>query len=114
MNGGVTMASQISDVKITVLRCFSPEEVFKKPPVKARYSGPCDIFEVDQVFHISATENPIMPDNFCSYAWDAIFRWFVAIRSKADFLQWYEEPGVVLVCCPDGLRPVVFKIERVS
>jgi len=114
MNGGDTMASQISDVKITVLRCFSPEEVFKKPPVKARYSGPCDIFEVGQVFHISTTEDPTMPDNFCLYAWDAIFRWFVEIRSKADFLQWYEEPGVVIVCCPDGLRPVVFKIERAS
>lgn len=114
MNGGVTMASQTSGVKITVLRRFSTGEVFKKPPVKAKYSDPCDIFEVGQVFRIGATENPIIPDDFCPYAWDEIFRWFVAIRSNADFLQWYEEPGVVIVCCPDGLRPVVFKIERVS
>ena len=114
MNGGVIMASQISDVKITVLRCFSPGEVFKKPPVKARYSNPCVIFEIGQVFRISANEDPAMPDNFCAYAWNTIFPWFLAIRSNADFLQWYEEQGLVVICCPDGLRPVVFKIQRVS
>ncbi|MDO9576019.1 MAG: TIGR04076 family protein [bacterium] len=108
------MVTQMSNVKITVLRRFSTEEVFKESPVKANYTGPCDVFEDGQGFYIGANEKPVMPDGFCPYAWDVIFCWFVALRSNADFLQWYEEPGVAVTCCPDGLRPVVFKLERVS
>jgi uncharacterized repeat protein (TIGR04076 family) len=110
---GVCLVKRASNVKITVLRRFSTEEVFKDPPVKAMYSGPCPIFEDGQVFHVvDEDELPQMPKGFCPYAGDAIFWGVMTLRSHGDFLEWYDEPGVAVWCCPDGLRPVVFKLER--
>jgi len=28
------------------------------------------------------------------------------------FPEYYEDHGVAVACCPDGLRPVIFKLER--
>ncbi len=95
-------------IEITVLKRFDTKEVFKDPPVKAKYRGPCHVFKEGQVFHVDDT----MPSDFCSYAWDTIFPYIITLRSDGSFSEWYEEPGVAVACCPDGLRPVVFKIER--
>jgi uncharacterized repeat protein (TIGR04076 family) len=27
---------------------------------------------------------------------------------------WQEEPGISVTCCTDGLRPVIFKVERIE
>jgi len=103
------MAKKPSDLKISVLKRFDPGEVFKDPPVKAKYSGPCTVFNDGQVFHIAEER---MPEGFCPYAWDAIFPVVVTLKYNGNFSEWYDEPGVAVVCCNDGLRPVVFKIER--
>jgi len=29
-----------------------------------------------------------------------------------DF-PWFKEKGIAISCCSDGLRPVVFKLERI-
>jgi uncharacterized repeat protein (TIGR04076 family) len=102
------LEDQTSKVKVTVLKRFNPEEVFKDQPVTAKYSGPCPIFKEGQVFHVDDS----MPTEFCPYAWDAIFWAIVTLRSNGNFSEWYEESGVAVVCCTDGLRPVIFKLER--
>ncbi len=102
------MHKEASPIRITVLKRFGVEEVFKDPPVKAKYNGPCPVFEEGQVFHVDDS----MPSDFCPYAWDTMFPYIVTLRSNGNFNEWYEEPGVAVACCPDGLRPVVFKIER--
>ena len=28
-------------------------------------------------------------------------------------VPWIEEPGYTITCCNDGLRPVIFKVERI-
>ncbi len=53
-----------------------------------------------------------VPSGFCPFAWDVIFLVVITLRSNGNFFEWYDEPGVAVACCPDGLRPVVFKIER--
>jgi uncharacterized repeat protein (TIGR04076 family) len=111
---GACLADIPSRVKITVLRRFSTEEVFKESPVKAKYSGPCPVFKDGQEFVIDK-ESPLpsMPEGFCPYAWDSIFWGVIALRSNGDFLEWYEDPGVGIWSCPDGLRPAIFKLERI-
>jgi len=99
---------EAGQIKITVLKRFDTKEVFKAPPVKAKYSGPCPMVKEGQVLYVDDS----MPSEFCPYAWDAIFPSIVALRSNGNFSEWYDEPGVAVACCPDGLRPVVFKIER--
>jgi uncharacterized repeat protein (TIGR04076 family) len=98
-------------VKVTVLRRFNMNEVFKDPPIKIRYSGPCDAFEEGQEFILGAEKTLSMPEGFCSFAWDTLFPWIMITRSGGD-IEFYEDRGVAVVSCPDGLRPVIFKLER--
>lgn len=102
------MGKEASRIKIAVLRCFDTGEVFKDPPVKAKYSGPCPIFKEGQVFYVDDS----MPSGFCPYAWSTIFPLIMTLRFDGNCYEWYEEPGVGVTCCPDGLRPVIFKLER--
>jgi len=95
-------------VKITVLKRFDTGEVFKDSPVKAKYSGPCHVFKDGQVFYVDDT----MPSGFCPFAWDAIFWAVITLKSNGNFSEWYDEPGVAVASCSDGLRPVIFKLER--
>lgn len=53
-----------------------------------------------------------MPNEFCGGAWDDIYKAIQVLRFHGNF-QWFDEAGVSVSCCTDGLRPVVFKIERV-
>lgn len=104
------MVERASRLKITVLRRFKPEEVFTKSPVKGAPISACGAFEDGQVFYVE--ENGRMPEGFCGWAWDDIYKVVQTLRFHGN-LHWFDEPGVSVNCCTDGLRPVVFKIERV-
>ena len=54
-----------------------------------------------------------MPEDFCSWAWADIHRDVVSVFMGASF-PWIKEKSMIISCCTDGLRPVVFKIERIS
>lgn len=50
---------------------------------------------------------------FCSEAWDAISRYvYTAIEGGSIMRSWMKEENVMITCCNDGTRPVIFKIER--
>ena len=105
------MERKASYLEITVLKLFDTKEVFKDPPIKAKYSGPCPVFKEGQVFQVD--EYCCRPKEFCTWAWEAMFAMIMTLRFGGDLWgQYYEEPGVVVTCCPDGLRPVIFKLER--
>jgi uncharacterized repeat protein (TIGR04076 family) len=103
-----SLGNEAGPIKITVLKRFDTKEVFKDSPVKAKYSGPCPVFKEGQVFHVDVNK----PTEFCPYAWDAMFTMINTLRFGGNCSEWYEEPGVAVLCCPDGLRPVIFKLER--
>jgi uncharacterized repeat protein (TIGR04076 family) len=102
------LSNEANPIKITVLKRFDTKEVFKDSPVKAKYSGPCPGFKDGQVFHVDIS----MPSEFCPHAWNAIFPMIMTLKFGGNFPKWYEESGVAVGCCPDGLRPVIFKLER--
>jgi len=99
-------------VDITVLKTMKPDEVFGSPPVRATYSDPCPVFREGQTISVDA-RNPRMPEGFCKYAWDAIYPVGWEVVAQGMDHEWYEEPGkgLVVAACPDGLRPVIFKLE---
>jgi uncharacterized repeat protein (TIGR04076 family) len=98
-------------VEITVLKRFDTKDVFKDLPIKAKYSGPCPVFKEGQVFQVD--EYCCRPKEFCTWAWETMFALIMTLRFGGDlWREYYEEPGVVVACCPDGLRPVIFKLER--
>lgn len=98
-------------VKITVLKRFDPVEVFETTPVTTvKAIDTCDVYCDGQEFIVG--ENLRIPEGFCLSAWHTIY---CNIRTLAfgGNLPWYREKGVAINCCTDGLRPVVFKLERV-
>lgn len=54
------------------------------------------------------------PEGFCDEAWKAIHPFAFAIANGAKEIYypgWNKIPGVAVAACPDGFRPVIFKIE---
>ena len=101
---------EIHKVKITILRRFHPAEVFEKSPVTSETSfGACELFKEGQEFIV---KNMSMPKGFCNTAWLSIYS-NVRLLSLGFDLPWFKEKGVAVNSCIDGLRPVIFKLERI-
>ena len=101
---------ELRKVKITVLKRLSPSEVFEKSPVTpVERLEPCRLFRDGQEFIVEAGR---MPEGFCTSAWHTIYC-NIRILAFGGSLPWYEEKGVAVNCCTDGLRPVIFKLERI-
>jgi len=106
----VKMAKR-NKVKITVLRRFDPSEVFEKSP--ATPINPlkaCELLKDDQEFLVG--ESLKMPEGFCTSAWNSLYGNVRTLAFGGNF-PWFKEKGVAISCCIDGLRPVVFKLERI-
>jgi len=104
--------AKINRIKITVLKRFSPSEVFKTSPVTpvdVEAFGACEMFKEGQEFIV---ENLKMPEGFCTMAWMSISCNVRILSFGCDF-PWFKEKGVTVNCCIDGLRPVIFKLERI-
>jgi len=97
-------------VKITALKRFQPSEVFKEAQVKGAPIHACSVYKDGQEFIVEESGN--MPAGFCSWAWDDLYKVVNVLRFGGDF-PWFEEEGVSVNCCTDGLRPVIFKLERI-
>lgn len=51
----------------------------------------------------------------CSEAWDAIGRYiYTALQGGSIMRGWMRDERVMIACCSDGTRPVIFKIERLD
>lgn len=51
----------------------------------------------------------------CSEAWDAISRYiYTALQGGSIMRNWTNDERMMIACCSDGTRPVVFKIERMD
>jgi uncharacterized repeat protein (TIGR04076 family) len=101
---------ELHKVKITVLKRFHPSEVFEKSPVTpAEPLEACNLFRDGQEFIVNSLE---MPKGFCGSAWVSIYGNVRLLSFGAD-LPWFKEKGVAVNCCIDGLRPVIFKLERI-
>ncbi len=51
----------------------------------------------------------------CSEAWDCISRYiYTALQGGSIMRGWTNDEHVMIACCNDGTRPVIFKIERLD
>ena len=99
------------EVKIAVLKRFHPKDVFEESPATPVESlGVCRGFEDGQEF---ISKGGVMPEGFpCTTAWVSLYP-HVRVLSFGGNMPWFKEDGVAIICCPDGLRPVIFKLERI-
>ena len=94
--------------RITVLKRTIEPELAKEYSSDPQL-GACDIYVDGQEFIL---EKPDMPEGFCSWAWADIQRDVISIMTGGN-MDWVNRDGVQAVCCTDGFRPVVFKVERI-
>ncbi|MCM1522476.1 MAG: TIGR04076 family protein [Muribaculaceae bacterium] len=66
--------------------------------------GPCRAFATGESFDISHG----CPEGFCPRAWDVVER---AVKDSSHCPENPADNYVVIASCPDGTRPVIFKIE---
>ena len=105
--------------KITVLRkeCYADlQREYLADPA----SGPCTVFEVGQEFVLERNSQRddfmhMLDGKFCAEAWDAISRYvYAALQGGAIMRGGTNDEKVMIACCNDGTRPVIFKIERID
>ncbi len=111
------------------------------PELQAQYcadphSGPCPCYQVgdtflferygqaDDFWHmgLGTLAGPGQPGTagsarlpHCSEAWDAISRYiYTALQGGSIMRGWMNDPRVMIACCSDGTRPVIFKLERLD
>ena len=100
----------MKQVKITVLKTMLNQELAAEYGVDGL--GPCPMLEAGQVFFADYAK----PDGLCDEAWKAIYQYVFALAHGAEnfrfyYGDWIKTPGVAIVSCNDGLRPVIFKLE---
>jgi uncharacterized repeat protein (TIGR04076 family) len=100
--------------KTTVLKRELYEDL-RDQYVKDQKTGKCSFFSEGQEFIVSSKSYFSMLDGkFCSYAWDAINKWiYAAIQGGPLMPSYMNDEKTMIACCNDGVRPVIFKIERI-
>jgi uncharacterized repeat protein (TIGR04076 family) len=95
--------------KITILKRHFDENLAKE--YGAEGIGKCPLLKDGQIFYADWAK----PEGFCDEAWKAIYQYVFALAHGSGvffYNDWIKEPGVAICSCNDGLRPVIFKIER--
>ncbi len=101
--------------KITVLKKTFDRELAEEYGVEGLTACPMlgegDVFFADYA----------CPQGFCDEAWKAVYQYVFSLahglgKDGALFYygDWIRKPGVAICSCNDGLRPVIFKIERMD
>ncbi len=98
-------------LKITVLKKMDTKEIFGDNPPFGKNVEACGQFEVGQEFVVG--EDGRMPEGFCHWAWNDIYKVVITLMFGGDF-PWMNEKGTSISCCTDGFRPVIFEIKRVE
>ena len=97
-------------LKITVIKKFHPEEVFGHDMSwNGEVLGKCPI-EVGEEYIMDHHLN--RPEGMCGRAWNDLYTTLSTYYFGGDYE--YPEKGVTYQPCGDGVRPVVFKIEKLK
>jgi uncharacterized repeat protein (TIGR04076 family) len=99
-------------LKITVEKVCEPKDIIGKDFI--RESGKpipkCGFFKEGDQFIVPKTG--AMPENFiCQHAFYAINKYVEVLRLGGSIEDWTGK-DLIYGVCPDGIRPVIFKIER--
>ena len=102
----------MAKIKITVLRKMFNQDFaneYCKDDVE-----PCPVFTEGQEFIYEPFGEGKKPENFCDQAWVDIYTLVFALSSDGSFPTWMKNENSIIGCCTDGIRPVIFKIERID
>ena len=83
-------------------------------------SGACPFYEVgaEYIFERYGNEDTFWrmgKGSHCSEAWDCFSRYvYTALQGGSIMRGWTNDEHMMIACCNDGTRPVIFKIERLD
>jgi len=104
----------LSKAQITVLKRTFQKDLLEREITDAGFRQsfePCPIHREGQSF--IAEGWPTQPEGFCPPAWADIRHEVEMVMHGATPL-WIASEGKTVTCCNDGLRPVIFRIERIE
>ena len=105
------LVSESSRVKITVLKKTDSKQIFGDTPPLGNAVEACSVYKEGQEFIVD--ENGDMPEGFCHWAWNDIYKVVTALMYGGNF-PWLKEKGTMVSCCTDGFRPVIFELRRIK
>ena len=100
----------MANVKITVLNKLKTDEIIDEYAVETNKLICSRIGPIGKEYITAGID---IPKDFCSWAWADIHRDVMHLVFGGDF-PWMKQKGTVITCCTDGLKPVIFKIERID
>ena len=83
-------------------------------------SGACPFYEIgaEYIFERYGDEDTFWTQGkgaHCSEAWDCFSRYvYTALQGGSIMRGWTNDEHMMIACCNDGTRPVIFKIERLD
>ncbi|TFG96743.1 TIGR04076 family protein [Candidatus Thorarchaeota archaeon] len=101
-----------TNLKITVVRTFNPEDVFGPDHGITRNGKPfipCDHKEGEEFIVSSQYKKP---EGLCERAWQDLYSTIMVYHHGGDYN--FPSPGATYEPCGDGVNPVVFKIEKME
>ena len=107
------------ECRITVLERKCYDDYQEKYLANPR-SGPCPYFKEGDAFELKKTADRndfhrMLNGKFCAEAWDCVSRYvYAALQGGSIMHGWTKDDRVMIACCNDGTRPVIFKIERID
>lgn len=99
--------------RISVLKCLYHQELAEEYRRADIHQGPCPYYQEGQEFTVQHLgERP--EGFFCDWAWNDIHKILFSLQLGGDFSNWMKKGNTFIACCTDGIKPVVFKIERLN
>jgi len=103
----------MSVCKITVLKKLYNAELadsYRRPDI---HHGTCPYYDEGQEFFVNQLgERPA--DFSCDWAWNDLYKFMLVLMTGGDFSPWMKDKNSFIACCTDGIKPVVFKLERIE
>ncbi|MBE6117677.1 MAG: TIGR04076 family protein [Solobacterium sp.] len=106
-------------VKVTVIdkKCYDDlQEKYLANPK----SGPCPVYNIGDEFIFGTDPEDTKyfrcaDGTQCAEAWDCISRYiYTGLQGGSIMNGWTNDEKMMIACCNDGTRPVIFKIERID
>ena len=96
---------KMKKVRITILKTTFDSELAKEFGMIGL--GPCPLMKAGEVYYADYAK----PEGFCDEAWKAIYQYVFALAHGTGenlfyYGDWIRKPGVAIVSCNAGLRPV--------
>ena len=100
-------------IKITVVKKFTSKDVLGHDFVfpNGHVVKDCPLVKEGQEYIVD--DELTMPEGFCKWAWIDIYR-DVAILTMGGTFAGGDLTGTKYSCCSDGIKPVVFHLERIE